>query len=174
MENGQKVHDAKTWYNKRRPEVLHLFEENVYGRRPGAPKDMHFEVFDLEKNALGGKAIRKQVTVYFSAKKDGPKEDILIYLPANAKKPVPLILSLNFSGNHRIINDPGINVWNTTIAKPFRIREEHSLEFRFETYNTFNHTQFSGIDADFGSSTFLTANTTHDPRIMQFALKFLF
>ena len=47
MENGQKVHDAKTWYNKRRPEVLHLFEENVYGRRPGAPKDMHFEVFDL-------------------------------------------------------------------------------------------------------------------------------
>ena len=115
MENGQKVHDDKTWYNKRRPEVLHLFEENVYGRRPGAPKDMHFEVFDLEKNALGGKAIRKQVTVYFSAKKDGPKEDILIYLPANAKKPVPLILSLNFSGNHRIINDPGIKlatVWD--------------------------------------------------------------
>jgi len=115
MENGQKVRDAKTWYNKRRPEILHLFEENVYGRRPGAPKGMHFEVFDLDKHALGGKAIRKQVTVYFSAKKDGPKEDVLIYLPANAKKPVPLILSLNFSGNHRIINDPGIKlatVWD--------------------------------------------------------------
>ncbi len=115
MENGQKVRDAKIWYKKRRPELLHLFEENIYGRSPDASKDIHFEVFDVDKHALGGKAIRKQVTVYFSAKKDGPKEDVLIYLPANAKKPVPLILSLNFSGNHRIINDPGIKlpmVWD--------------------------------------------------------------
>jgi hypothetical protein len=115
MENGQKVRDAKTWYSKRRPEILQLFEENVYGKRPGAPKDMHFEVFDVDKHALGGKAIRKQVTVYFSAKKNGPKEDVLFYLPANAKKPVPLILSLNFSGNQRTINDPGIRlsmVWD--------------------------------------------------------------
>jgi len=115
LENGQRVRDARTWNNKRRPEILRLFEENVYGRRPGRPKDMHFEVFDVDKHALGGKAIRKQVTVYFSAKKDGPKEDVLIYLPANAKKPVPLILSLNFSGNHRIIDDPGVKlamVWD--------------------------------------------------------------
>jgi len=115
MENGRRVRDASTWNNKRRPEILHLFEENVYGRRPGRPKDMHFEVFDVDKHALGGKAIRKQVTVYFSAKKDGPKEDVLIYLPANTKKPVPLILSLNFSGNHRIMDDPGIKlatVWD--------------------------------------------------------------
>jgi len=115
MENGQKVRDAKTWYKKRRPELAHLFEENIYGRSPDAPKDMRFEVFDVDKHALGGKAIRKQVTVYFSARKDGPKEDVLIYLPANAKKSVPLILSLNFSGNHRIINDPGIKlpmVWD--------------------------------------------------------------
>ena len=117
MENGQKVRDAKTWYSKRRPELLHLFEENVYGRRPGRPKDMHFEVFDVDRHALGGKAIRKQVTIYFSAKKDGPKEDVLIYLPAEAKKPVPLILSLNFSGNHRIIDDTAIRlamVWDRT------------------------------------------------------------
>jgi hypothetical protein len=54
------------------------------------------------------------------------------------------------------------------------VTESKAVEFRWETFSTFNHTQFSGIDADFGSSTFLTANTTHDPRIMQFALKFLF
>ena len=43
-----------------------------------------------------------------------------------------------------IINDPGINVWNSTIAKSFPIREDHRVEFRFETYNTFNHTQWLG------------------------------
>jgi len=127
MGNGQKVRDAKTWYKKRRPELLHLFEENIYGRSPDAPKNIHFEVFDVDKHALGGKAIRKQVTVYFSAKKDGPKEDVLIYLPANAKKPVPLILSLNFSGNHRIINDPGIKlpmVWDRKTQTKSQAKED--------------------------------------------------
>jgi hypothetical protein len=127
MENGQKVRDAKTWYGKRRPEILHMFEDNVYGKRPDRPKDMHFEVFDVDRRALGGKAIRKQVTVYFSAKKDGPKEDVLIYLPADAKKPVPLILSLNFSGNHRIVDDPGIKlamVWDRKTMTKAQAAEE--------------------------------------------------
>ena len=42
-------------------------------------------MFDTDKNALGGKAIRKQVTIHFSADKDGPSEDVLIYIPAGAK-----------------------------------------------------------------------------------------
>jgi hypothetical protein len=53
------------------------------------------------------------------------------------------------------------------------------IEFRWETCNAFNHTQFgtnalTGVDRTFGSSTFLTALDAHDPRIMQFALKFIF
>jgi hypothetical protein len=44
-------------------------------------KNIRYEVFDLEKNALDGKAIRKQVTIHFSQTKDGPKEDLLIYIP---------------------------------------------------------------------------------------------
>jgi hypothetical protein len=60
------------------------------------------------------------------------------------------------------------------IFKHFVLKESTAIEFRWETFNTFNHTQFSGIDGDFGSSTFLTATSAHDPRIMQFALKFIF
>ena len=45
---------------------------------------MSFEVFDTDRKALGGKAIRKQVRIYFSADKSGPKKDVLIYIPANA------------------------------------------------------------------------------------------
>jgi hypothetical protein len=60
------------------------------------------------------------------------------------------------------------------LFKNFAVTESKSFEFRWEMFNTFNHTQFSGVDADFGSSTFLTATTAHDPRIMQFGLKFLF
>jgi hypothetical protein len=62
------------------------------------------------------------------------------------------------NGGQGIVNDPGINNWNSTFAKTFRIREGHSLEFRLETYNTFNHTQWLGANytrsnANFGRIT---------------------
>jgi len=103
------VRNAKDWQNRRR-ELLELFQANVYGRSPRPPKNIRYKVFDLDKNALSGKAVRKQITIYFSSKDDGPKEDVLLYIPANAKKPVPLILSLNFSGNQAVIDDPGVKL----------------------------------------------------------------
>ena len=114
LANGQPVRDAKTWNEKRRPEIVRLFEENQYGRAPGRPAGMSFDVFDKGTPALDGKAIRRQVTVYFSADKAGPKMDLLIYLPAGAKKPVPLLLNISFSANSTTVNDPGIKpgeVW---------------------------------------------------------------
>src|SRR3954469_22894375 len=46
LANGQPVRDVRTWNEKRRPEIVHLFEENEYGRAPGRPSDMSFDVFD--------------------------------------------------------------------------------------------------------------------------------
>jgi hypothetical protein len=114
LANGQPVRDAKTWNEKRRPEIVRLFEENEYGRAPGRPAGMSFDVFDKGTPALDGKAIRRQVTVYFSADKAGPKMDLLIYLPAGARKPSPLLLNISFSANSAVVNDPGVKpgqVW---------------------------------------------------------------
>ena len=110
LQNGERVRDARTWNKRRRPEILQLFQTNVYGRGPARPQRMTFEMSSIERQALGGKAVRKQVTIYFSGNKDGPKADLLIYLPAAARKPVPLFLGLNFSGNHIIHSDPGIRL----------------------------------------------------------------
>src|SRR5262252_3981700 len=93
LANGQKVRDANVLYKKRRPEIVGLFEENQFGRSPGRPADLSFDVFDKGTPALDGKAIRRQVTIYFSRNKSGPKMDLLIYLPATARKPVPLFLN---------------------------------------------------------------------------------
>jgi (4-O-methyl)-D-glucuronate---lignin esterase len=108
------AHDVRSWVHKRRPEIVRLFEENEYGRSPGRPKGMTFDVFDKGTPALDGKAIRKQVTVHFSPKKDAPAMDLLIYLPAGATKPVPLLLNLSFTANSSAVDDPGIKpgeVW---------------------------------------------------------------
>lgn len=115
LANGKPVRDAKTWSEKRRPEIVRLFEENQFGRSPGRPAGMSFDVFDKGTPALDGKAIRKQVTVYFSRDKAGPKMDLLIYLPAEARKPVPLLLNLSFSANSSAVDDPSIKpgeIWS--------------------------------------------------------------
>jgi hypothetical protein len=109
LANGKKVTQAKTWTTQRRKEILELFREHMYGKSPGKPAAMRFEVRSTDKNALGGKATRKEVRVHFSEKQDGPRMDILIYLPNHVKKP-PLFVGLNFYGNHTIHADPAITI----------------------------------------------------------------
>jgi hypothetical protein len=106
---GQKVRTVYDWENKRRPELLRLFSEQVYGKVPGKPKGMSFTLESIDENALHGTAIRKEVSVYFAGP-DGPKMNILIYLPKKRKGAVPAFLGLNFYGNHVIHPDPGISI----------------------------------------------------------------
>lgn len=110
MANGQRVTDAATWRQQRRPEILRLFQKYVYGRSPGKPDAMIFVVRESAGDALQGKAIRKQIRVLFNGQADGPKMDILLYLPSAAPKPVPVFLGLNFYGNQAIIDDPAIPI----------------------------------------------------------------
>ncbi len=115
LDNGKPVRDAKTWWKKRRPEVLAMFETQQYGRAPGRPADESFDVFDVGSPALDGKALRKQVRIYLSKDKSGPSIQLLIYLPAAIKKPVPVLLSINFGAVQEAVNDPGIKpetVWD--------------------------------------------------------------
>jgi hypothetical protein len=108
--NGKKVTTSKQWLTKRRPEILALFKKEMYGQSPGKPQNITFKVFDADKNALSGKATRKQVTVYFNGKTDGPQMDILLYIPNNARYPVPAIVGLNFDGNQSVSIDPAIKL----------------------------------------------------------------
>jgi len=72
MPDGKLVKDAKTWYEKRRPEIVRLFEEHQFGKSPARPKAVNAFVFDKGTSALDGKALRKQVTIYFGTDKAGP------------------------------------------------------------------------------------------------------
>ena len=108
--DGTPVRDADTWREVRRPEVLRLFQEHVYGRSPGRPGALSTTVFDHQRGVLGGLATRKQVTIYFSGDRTGPQMDLLVYLPARRSGPAPLYLGLNFRGNHTVHPDPAIRL----------------------------------------------------------------
>ena len=124
LANGDSLKSAVTWRRQRRPEILKLFERYVYGKSPGRPRNMTFATKSVSGDALGGNATRKEVVVYFAGKKDGPQMEILIYLPNNAKKPVPAFLGLNFYGNQSIHTDPGITLSNQWM----RSNEEYGIK----------------------------------------------
>ena len=109
--DGTKVMDAKTWMEKRRPELLRLFASEVYGRTLlGKPEAMRFEVREEKKLARGGTATRLRIGVLFEGKPDGRQMELLVYLPNDVTGPVPMFLGLNFDGNYTITDDPDLPV----------------------------------------------------------------
>ncbi|BCM92621.1 carbohydrate esterase [Abditibacteriota bacterium] len=100
MQNGTPVTSAGQWRAARRPELLRLFEENIYGKTPiGRPQNLRFVVREIKKNARDGKATRLRVGVLFEGSEAGRQMELLVYLPNDVKGPVPMFLGLNFDGN---------------------------------------------------------------------------
>lgn len=71
---------------------------------------------------------------------------------------------------------PGLFNWNLSIFKEFRITsaEGPRFQFRAESYNTFNHTEFNNVQTGFTNGNFGQVTSTYDPRVLQFGAKFLF
>ena len=73
------------------------------------------------------------------------------------------------------IMGPGQDNWDISIIKNTKITEGTSLQFRAEFYNVWNHPQFNPPVNDTADATFgQIQSSSVPPRIMQFALKFLF
>jgi hypothetical protein len=129
LADGKPVRDARTWTTRRRAEILRLFEENQFGRSPGRPAGLSFDVWDKGTPALDGQATRRQVTVRFSREEGGPKMELLLYLPAAARKPVPLLLQLGFTANSSTVDDPGVRVGEVWGRDKKRIPASQGMSF---------------------------------------------
>src|SRR5262249_33364536 len=78
------------------------------------------------------------------------------------------------SGNG-VITGPGLNTFDLTLAKNTRIREGHTLQFRSEFFNAFNHAAFAdpGLTAGTAQSGVIRG-TRINGREIQLALKYIF
>lgn len=128
--NGKKVTTAEQWTKERRPEIIRLFEEQVFGEVPDSAPLAKVISVDVEKGVLGGLGDRKQVGIQFVRNGVlGPVMQLLLYLPAKRSGPAPVFLGLNFMGNQAVDKDPGIQpgiLWSrdtlTRTAGPSRDR----------------------------------------------------
>ena len=117
--DGRKLKDASEW-SARRKQILEIFAHEMYGVEPPAPETVVTELRE-EGPTLAGLAIRRQYRMWFKADKSGPFIDWLLVLPHRIQdeKPqtadrrivcenrakVPIILMLNFPGNHAVLDD---------------------------------------------------------------------
>jgi hypothetical protein len=112
--DGRKVATPEEWLNERRPELVRIFEDQIYGKVPRPPQPIWptFHIYSQDKEALGGKAIRREITINFLDNADAPWINLLLYLPKTAvlQRRVPVFLGLNFEGNHTIHRDPAISL----------------------------------------------------------------
>jgi len=75
---------------------------------------------------------------------------------------------------YNCLQGPGAFSMDANLTREFQIREQYRVDLRFEFFNLLNHTVFNNPGTNFRSSTFGLIQSSQDPRIVQFAVKYSF
>ena len=123
----------------------------------------------------GGYTVRPDVV----GKVTYPKSRAQWYNPAQFSGPVPAWAGgqnqgFGDAGRDAIVGPGRVN-FTTSLYKSFAITEHASFQFRAESFNTFNHTEFNGLDTNVqDGSNAGKLNSVYDPRNMEFGGKLIF
>ncbi|NLG12612.1 MAG: acetylxylan esterase [Lentisphaerae bacterium] len=101
--DGSSAATAGEWLSTRRPEILAIYRERVFGKWLHRPQIQWYETLSVREDALDGEAIRKEIRIHLgSAEGKTHSFDMLLYIPKTAtpEHPVPVFIGLNFRGNH--------------------------------------------------------------------------
>jgi cephalosporin-C deacetylase-like acetyl esterase len=108
MFDGRRVTTEEQWVNERRPELIALFQHYMYGFLP-PPKAVRSKIEREDRHAFDSKATLKEVSVTF-----GPPElppiHLMLVVPNRRQGPAPVILSMNYFGNHTLVRDPAVRL----------------------------------------------------------------
>jgi hypothetical protein len=101
MNDGRKVTTAGEWWKLRRPQIVELFDREIYGRTPVQLPKVTWEVLSTTRETNGGIAVITKKLIGHVDNSADPKVKVDIELtlstPTDARGPVPVILELGFS-----------------------------------------------------------------------------
>jgi type 1 glutamine amidotransferase/peptidoglycan/xylan/chitin deacetylase (PgdA/CDA1 family) len=100
LKSGKRVADAKTWWEKRRPEIVEDFDSEVYGRAPKLTPAVRWVVTATTQEAVAGVPV---VTKRLMGRVDNSaypaisvEIEMSLTTPARALGPVPVMIELGF------------------------------------------------------------------------------
>ena len=100
MNNGKKVKSEKAWWKKRRPELIELFDRELYGRIPENVPVVTWKVADITSDTVGRFPV---IVKKLSGQVDNSAYpsivvniDLTLTVPAGSDGPVPVIMEFGF------------------------------------------------------------------------------
>lgn len=131
LENGKQVKSTEVWEQKRRQEILKLFEQHQHGRTPSESIKVSYEIPEHDVPAMGGMSHRTQVRISFPDHPEAEVIRVLLNVPANAKAPVPTLLHISFSPNVLLFDESGIDegmAWDVRSKRKVPDREAYPIK----------------------------------------------
>ena len=93
---GNPILTREDWENFRRPEILRLFEENMYGQVPKDFDDISFSEVTKSQNPYSNTAILKEVDIKVSRKGKTHSMRLNVFIPKSGSGPFPVFLLINY------------------------------------------------------------------------------
>ena len=90
-------------------ELIALFQHYMYGVPPPAPRQVRASWSRENVGAFGGKATLKEVAITFGPR-DVPPIHLMLIVPNRRTSPAPVVLSLNYFGNHTLVRDRAVSL----------------------------------------------------------------
>lgn len=97
-QDGKRVKSKSAWEKKRRPEIVKLFEDHVYGQVPVDFDSIHFEVTKEVADAMEGKAKLKEVTISVWRQNRVVDIQLTLFIPNGRTNPASAFLLINNRG----------------------------------------------------------------------------
>ena len=98
LANGQRVTDARSWEQQRRPEIMRMYETEIFGRVPASAPTVVWSVTGKEPAARGGAVAITRVVGTIGEGAGAQAIPLTLSTPARATGRVPVILIVNFGG----------------------------------------------------------------------------
>ena len=96
---GKPITTPEEWFNIRRPQLMALFGNLIYGvvPAPESPIKTTLEVVKTDRDFMGGKATRKDMRIRFENAKGKVEMQILVFSPNGATRPAPAFMLHSFA-----------------------------------------------------------------------------
>ncbi len=106
---------------------------------------------------------------------NGAAHTVASFFNTSVFTPTPVNADRPGNAGRGVVTGPSFQRWDVSLFKNTKLRGERMyVQFRAETFNVFNHTNFGTVGTNITLSTFGKVTTANDPRILQLGLKLYF
>jgi len=94
-DDNKVIKTAESWESDRRPQILNLFENEVYGEMPTEYDKLEFSILNSDAQAMDGRAQMKEIRIEVFRGKESVQINLVLFVPTKTQGPAPAFLLIN-------------------------------------------------------------------------------